>query len=119
MADPGRRPSPEEGRSDIRLAWISLAAVPVAYAAAAVLGSLILEAQGYEIGSDRAAPVGASLIAGIPATLVLLAPCVGAIWFGSRARRRGRPSGKAAVIAGYATLAFLILTNILGFFIGR
>ncbi|MDJ0323555.1 hypothetical protein QMG61_07240 [Cryobacterium sp. PH31-AA6] len=104
--------SDHRGLRALRAAWISVAAMPVAFVLAMVLGESLLSLQGFDSGSGQDAPLRAVLLAGIPALLLLLAPTVSAIWFGFRARRLGRGGGTVPAVIGIVVAAWTILTNL-------
>ncbi|MGZ5373710.1 MAG: hypothetical protein ACXWXF_10365 [Aeromicrobium sp.] len=108
----------DEARRSLRVAWIWVAVIPVAFVAAMILGEGILTVQGYDSG-ETSLPTRPVLVAGIPAILVMIAPTIPAIRYGLRARRRG--VGHGIIPAGIAVfyLAFAVLTNMLSFLFTR
>ena len=77
------------GRRFLRSAGISVALIPVAFVVGMLVGEGLLATQGIEPGSAEFPPVGATLLAAIPALLILITPAIFAIVLGSRARRQG------------------------------
>src|SRR5512132_3580230 len=86
-------------RRSLRLAWISVAVLPLAFVGAMLIGDGLLTLQGYQSG-DSEIPIGVVLRAGVPAVLVLIAPTIPAIWFGLRARQLGIPAGVVPALVG-------------------
>lgn len=105
--------APVAGRRSLHLAWGCVALIPVAFIAAFVLGPWLLSVQGYGSGAGRAAPIGAVLLAGIPAVLVLIAPGIAAAWLGFRARRLGVANGIVPAAIGVVAAASGLLANAL------
>jgi hypothetical protein len=94
----------------LRFAWISVAAIPVAFVAAMLLGEYLLMVQGYE-SSQTHVPLGVVLRAGVPAILVLIAPPVAAVWFGLRSRRLGSAAGLTPALIGAVVAGATVLLN--------
>ena len=106
-------PAPKADRRVLRNAWISVALIPVAFVVAMLLGDWLLSLQGYESGSEQFPPVGVSLLAGIPALVVMIAPAVTAMWFGLKARRQGLARGIVPAVIGGVFIGRAIITNLL------
>jgi hypothetical protein len=94
----------------LRLAWVSVALIPVAFVAAMLLGESLLMLQGDE-SSQPDIPLGVVLRAGVPAVLLLIAPTAAAIWFGLRARRLGLAAGLTPASIGAVVAVTSILLN--------
>ena len=109
-----KKSDPKGPHRDLRNAWIAVALIPVAFAAAIVLGEVVIGALGYPAGGEIP-PVGLRAAVGIPATLLLVAPGVIAGIYGLRARRTGEPRGLVPGVIGIAAAAILLLQSILGF----
>jgi hypothetical protein len=112
------QPSPPDheeraGRRSLRNAWISVAAIPVAFIVAMVAGEGLASLMGYDSGSGELAPLGVMLTAGVAGVLVMVAPAVCAAWFGLRARRQGVASGIVPAVVGIVVGAAAILSNTL------
>jgi hypothetical protein len=105
---------PKGSHRDLRNAWIAVALIPVAFAAAIMLGEVVIGALGYPAGG-KTPPAGLRAAVGIPATLLLVAPGVIAGIYGLRARRAGEPRGLVPGVIGIAAAAILLLQSILGF----
>ncbi len=112
-----RRQPIEGARRALRVAWISVVAMPVAFVAAMVLGEWLFTLQGYESGTATA-PIGAVLTAGLPALLLLVAPTIPAVWFGRRAVHLGLADGRVPVVIGYVVAAASLVLNLFGPIIG-
>jgi len=112
--------SPAAGRTDsayakgkrlLRFAWIAIALIPVAFVAAMVIGEGLFALQGFESGTDEFPPLGVTLLAAIPAGLVMIAPAVAAVVFGFAARRHGSAPGIIPAVIGIVVVAYGILAN--------
>lgn len=100
-------------------AWIAVALIPVMLVLGMVIGEGLQALQGYTSGDEDRMPLGAELLAAVPAIIVLLLPTLPAIVYGLRARRLGSNSGIVPAIIGIAYAAWTLFTNILGLVIGR
>jgi hypothetical protein len=85
----------------------------LAFIAAMFIGEGLISVQGYASGAAESPPLGVSLLAAIPAGLVMIAPAVAAVVFGLRARRRGAGTGVAPAAIGIAVIAYAIVANTL------
>lgn len=103
----------DQGRRSLRWAWVSVALIPVAFVAAMFIGEGLLSLQGYESGSEKLPPIGAALLASLPALLVMIAPDLSAIWCGLLARRHGLRNGIFPAVIGIVAAAFAVITAIL------
>lgn len=111
MAPSSQAKNPVErgGRKPLRLAWVAVAFIPVAFVLAMVVGEGLIDALGY---SSADPPLWLALLVGGPVTLLAMAPAALAVVYGRRARRAG--SGRAAsttivivvVVAAYWGLTF-------------
>jgi hypothetical protein len=104
-------------RRSLRLAWTSVAILPLAYFGAMFLGDWLLTLQGYQSG-DSEIPSGVALKVGFPALLILIAPTVPAIGFGLRARRLGITAGAIPALVWLVVAAMSILLNALPLALG-
>ena len=101
----------------LRLAWAFVIATPFALAGAMVVGEGLLSSLGYT--SEQVVPVSVVLKAAGPALLLAVAPTVGAMYYGWRARREGLGKGMIpAVIGGVVAFGFVGL-NVLAYAVGR
>lgn len=103
----------DKGMRSLRIAWISVAVTPIAVVVAMVLGEGLLSLRGYESGGEVLPPIGAALLAGIPAVSVMIAPALSAVWFGFRARRQGLRGGTVPAVIGIVLAAYSLLANLL------
>lgn len=101
------------GRRSLRNAWISVAAIPVAFILAMVAGQALSALMGYDAAAGEPPTAGVILAAALPAVMIMIAPTVFAIVFGLRARRQGVTSGLIPAIIGIAAAVWAILTNTL------
>lgn len=118
MTSPSRVPAaapddggPLRGRRLLRLAWIAVAVIPVAFLAGMVIGEGLLALQGYDSGDS--VPLGPIAGAAGPALLVILAPEVAAAVLGFKARGLGERKGTIPAVIGIAAAGFTIITNLL------
>lgn len=101
--------APRDGRSVTR-AWVSLAVVPLFFILAMAVGYGIYALLGYQ-PENADAPFWANVAAGVPALLLLVAPCAAAMFYGWRANRVGdRRALVPLVIAGLIAVWFTVLT---------
>lgn len=94
----------------LRRAWISVAALPVAAAAAILVGNTLLSSLGY--ASAEGLPLRAILLAGVPATLIGMVPAALAVWFGLRARDAGDERGLLPAVIGGVAIAYWLLSPV-------
>jgi hypothetical protein len=105
--------STRDSRRSLKFAWISVALIPVAFVAAMFIGEGLLSLQGFESGAEEFPPLGVTLLAAIPALLVMVAPAVAAVVFGFRARQRGAGTGIIPAVIGIVVIAYGIVANTL------
>lgn len=103
--DATQRPTSESAISHLRRAWWCLAATPLAFIAAVVVGNGLLSILGDDPDSETSVPLGHGLLAGIPATLLLIAPTGIAVILGRRAIDEGEARGKVPAVIGCAGCA--------------
>lgn len=116
--DPGEQSRPDPRRPQ-RLAWISLACVPLAYVAATLIGAGVLSLLGYDTSTNQTIPLRGVAPAVAAATLVFLVPCAAAVRFGRRAARSGARSGTLAAAIGSLLAALFVVVNVTGMLVGR
>lgn len=108
--------SARAGVEPLRRAWISVALIPVCFVLAFAFGYGVYEVLGYRPENDDA-PFWVDLVGTALILAVALAPCVGAVFFGRRARDRGDRRGVVAlgvgVLAGVG-LAMISVINLVG-----
>jgi hypothetical protein len=105
------------GERDLRLAWVGVALLPVAFVLAMLTGEGLVAALGYGRG-DEAVPVHVALLAGVPALLILIAPGAAAVLFGYRANRAGRAEARLPAWIGGTAAAVGLAVNMLGWIAG-
>jgi hypothetical protein len=97
----------------LKRAWWSLALMPVAFVVATLLGNELLILQGIDPDAQLDVPIGQALLAGVPATLVLILPALAAFVFGRAVMRAGDMRGQVpAVIGGVFALFTLIVSTV-------
>ncbi len=106
------------GQRLLRLSWVFVALIPVTFVAAIFIGEGLISLQGYGSATDRLPPVRSTLIAAVPAVLLMLAPAFAAIVLGFRARRQGAGNGIIPAVIGVVIAAYVILTNSLQWLLG-
>lgn len=109
---------PLAARRPLRLAWVSVALVPLGLVAAMLVGEGLLSTLGFESGVEQAPPFPAVLIAGVPAMVILVLPAVGAIVFGFVARSRGAVKGVVPAVIGIVVAAYFVIANLLPWLLG-
>jgi hypothetical protein len=95
---------------DVRRAWLAVAAIPVAFVLAMLVGEGLLSLAGYPDTEVAAPPLGLALLIALPLTLLAMLPAVLAVRFGRRAHRGGHLSGRFAAAVGWLALAYWSLT---------
>lgn len=118
-----RRPEAPVGLSrhadrDLRRAWVAVGLLPVGFVLAMVVGEGLISAMGYQSGGEEPIPVGPTLVAGVPALLILVVPGMAAVYFGRRAAHGGRAAAMVpAWIGGVAAVA-VVTQNLLALLLG-
>ncbi len=105
------RHMPDRRPNNLRLAWVAVAVIPVAFVLAMAVGEGLQSLSGH---ADGDVPTGTALLIGLPVTAVAMIPALLAVLFGRRASREGHRSGRYAVIIGVAVIAYWLLTLIAG-----
>lgn len=100
-----------------RVAWVFVALTVPAFIAAMFLGEGLLTAAGYS--PEETVPLGVALRAGGPAVVLIVAPTLGAVWYGLRARREGSPTGWVPALVGAVIAAAVVVSNVAGYIAGR
>lgn len=109
-SDEAREIEPSRPSPLIRRAWWFLAALPVSFVVAVLLGGWLISVQGYDPDTGGSLPLRVVLVAGVPATLVQIAPLVAAMLLGRAAARQGDDSGRYPMVVG-AVLAGVMLVQ--------
>lgn len=104
-------------RRDLNRAWIALAMVPVGFIAAFAVGEGIYALLGYK-PEDATEPLWVDLVAGVPAIILFLLPCVAAVVYGNRARAEGRRAGFVPLVAGAVLGLWMVLITVASFVAG-
>ena len=92
-------------------AWISVALIPVAFVVAFAVSEGLYGLLGYK-PEEATEPLWVALVAGIPAVLLFLAPCVAAVLYGNRARTQGHRSGWVPLAVGAGLGLWVLVGNI-------
>ncbi|MDC2954794.1 hypothetical protein [Streptomyces gilvifuscus] len=111
-------PGSPKARRDVRRAWLWLLMLLPAMVLAVLVGDWLLRLQGHDDGYDTV-PLGATLLAGGVALLVLIAPGIAALLFGLRARRHGAAAGLAPALAGGIAAVGLVVLNVVSLIVSR
>lgn len=98
------------------LAWVFVALTPLAFVGAMFLGEGLLSAAGYDV--DDTVPFSVVLKAAGPALLLMVAPTVGAVWYGLRARREGEPKGFVPAVIGALVAVGAVGSNVGSYLLG-
>ena len=106
------------GSVDYRRAWWSLLLFPVSLVAAFVVGEGLLALLGHSADETGTPPPGVVVAAGLPALAVFSLPAVLATYFGRRAVRAGRPSGRIPMWIGIGVAVLFVLQNLLAYVLG-
>ena len=78
----------------------------------------LISAMGYQSGGEEPIPVGPTLVAGVPALLILVVPGMAAVYIGRRAAHGGRAAAMVlAWIGGVAAVA-VVTQNLLALLLG-
>jgi hypothetical protein len=112
------RPPAGPADRDLRRSWTGVALVPVAFVLAVLVGEGLLSALEYDPGT-RVVPVGAVLLAGVPAVLILVAPGLAAAFYGRRAYRAGCVRGAVPAWIGATTVVLALAVNVAALIVGR
>jgi hypothetical protein len=110
-----RRRTPAERH--LQLAWIFVVLTPFAFVGAMFLGEGLLTGAGYS--GEETVPLDVALRAGGSALLLMLAPTLGAVWYGLRARREGLRNGFVPAVVGGTIAAAALVTNVGSYVLGR
>jgi hypothetical protein len=103
-------------RTDLRMAWVAVASIPVAFILAFIVGEGLYALLGYK-PEDATEPLWVLLVAGVPAIVLFLVPCVGAIWYGNRARAQGSHAALLPMVIGAVLGAWMVIMNLVSFLV--
>ncbi len=103
----------------LRLAWASVALIPIGFLAGMLVGEGLLSMQGRESGVEQSPRLSAVLLAAAPALVTLTLPAVAAIVFGFGARERGARRGVVPAVIGIVVATYALLTNLLSLIVER
>ena len=109
-------PANRDSRSVTR-AWVSLAVVPLFFMLAMAVGYGIYALLGYQ-PENADAPFWVNLVAGVPALLLLVAPCAAAVFYGWRANQRRRPSRSGSARDRGADRVWFTVLTVVGLLAG-
>ncbi len=120
---PGSEPDPppaptDRARRDLRLAWVNVALIVPSIVLATFLAGGILALQGFTGDPGESVPLAPTLLAAVPAMLVVLATTATAAWLGVRACRGGANGGWIPALIGGAVGGWFLLVNLLALLIG-
>jgi hypothetical protein len=101
---------------DVRLAWVCLAASPVAFVLAIVVGEGTASLLGYE--GVGVAPLWIAAIVLVLAMAVFCLPAVLATWFWRRGRARGDDRGKVPAVVLITLSAVFLALNLVSYVAG-
>lgn len=96
-----------------RRAWWAFAGLPVSFVIASLLGGWLIDLQGYDPDAAGSLPMRVLALAGIPATLVLIAPAVAAVLLGRDAMHHGEPDGRSPAIVGIVFIGYVAIQALL------
>jgi hypothetical protein len=92
-------------------AWVSVALIPVGFILALAVGEGLFALLGYD-SSAGDTPVWVGVVVGVPALLVFLLPCTGAVLYGNRARRAGARLGLLPMVIGGLTGGYMLVLTV-------
>lgn len=102
--------------TNLTRAWIAVATIPVAFIVAFAVGEGLYALLGYK-PEDATEPFWVALVAGVPAIVLFLVPCVGAIWYGNRARAQGSHAALLPMVIGAVLGAWMVIMNLVSFLV--
>jgi len=110
-------PSGHDGGTDLRRAWIAVALIPVAFFLAFAVGEGLYALLGYQ-PEDATEPLWVALVAGVPAIVLFLVPCVATVRYGNRARLEDHRGGLAPLVIGAVLGLWMLVMNTVSLFAG-
>lgn len=96
-------------------AWIAIATIPVAFIVAFVVGEGLYALLGYK-PEDATEPLWVALVAGVPAIVLFLVPCVAAVRYGNRARVEGHRAAVVPLVIGAVLGLWMVVINAVSWF---
>jgi hypothetical protein len=106
------------GRSkNLTRSWIAVALIPVAFVLAFVVGEGLYALLGYK-PEDATEPLWVLLVAGVPAIVLFLVPCVAAVWYGNKARVEGHRAAVLPLVVGAVLGLWMLVMNTVSLFAG-
>ena len=110
---PHPRPALTSSQPDLLArAWTGVALIPVFFFVGFAVGELLYAVLGYKPENDDA-PLWVELITSLTVLAIPLAPCIGAVTYGRRASRAGRPGARAPIAIGALAGAGLVILTAL------
>jgi hypothetical protein len=106
-----RRPAGSSSPTNlVARAWAWVALIPVFFFVGFAVGEVMYAVLDYKPENDDA-PLWADLLVSLVALAIALVPCIGAVMYGRRASKVGRPSARAPITIGaFAGAVLVILT---------
>ena len=98
-------------------AWIAVATIPVAFIVAFAVGEGLYALLGYK-PEDATEPSWVALVAGVPAIVLFLVPCVAAVRYGNRARVEGHRAAVVPLVIGAVLGLWMVVINAVSWFAG-
>lgn len=103
-------PAPSDSGPWLGRAWTAVALVPVFFFIGFAVGEGLYALLGYK-PEDADAPLWVNLVALAPVVVVVLIPCVAAVFFGRRTTKSGDRRGMVPLVLGaVAGVGLLVLT---------
>jgi hypothetical protein len=114
---PSGAPAGHARRSNLTLAWVAVALIPVAFILAFAVGEGLYALLGYK-PEDATEPLWVALVAGVPAIVLFLVPCAAAVRYGNRARLEGHRVALVPLVIGAVLGLWMVLINTVTLFAG-
>ena len=113
VGTPGR----DRRSTNLTRAWIAVATIPVAFIVAFAVGEGLYALLGYK-PEDATEPFWVALVAGVPAIVLFLVPCVAAVRYGNRARVEGHRAAVVPLVIGAVLGLWMVVINAVSWFAG-
>jgi len=114
---PVRAQSRDHRSTNLTRAWIAVATIPVAFIVAFAVGEGLYALLGYK-PEDATEPFWVALVAGVPAIVLFLVPCVAAVRYGNRARVEGHRAAVVPLVIGAVLGLWMVVINAVSWFAG-